>query len=153
MKVGQTVALLLPARAGANTMGWLVRPGIAGSELAASFGQRKRAVASYETTNLVLSKEASFKPPFLWTTLYSDDHYSLLPRRSEPKYVYERPNRATCIIAYWAAYIGVFELSTSTCMQGETAYSPHRNPARLQHHSASNTRHFPAFAKITILGL
>jgi hypothetical protein len=110
MKVGQTAGPLRPARVVASTMGWPVRRGTAGSESAASCGPRRRVAASYETTNPVLSKEVSSEPPlagpptlFRMTTI----HFTL--RRFRHQNVYDRPD-SDLHIAYWAAYIGVFEL-------------------------------------------
>jgi hypothetical protein len=111
MKVGQTAGPLRPARVVASTMGWPVRRGTAGSESAASCGPRRRVAASYETTNPVLSKEASSEPPLAGPpTLFSHDHYSL-HTTTFPTSKRLRPTRQSDLhIAYWAAYIGVFEL-------------------------------------------
>lgn len=112
MKVGQTAGPLRPARVVASTMGWPVRRGTAGSESAANCGPRRRVAASYETTNPVLSKEASSKlfsfsgPP----TLFSHDHYSLHTTTFPTSKRLPTTRQSDLHIAYWAAYIGVFEL-------------------------------------------
>jgi hypothetical protein len=146
--VGQTAAPLRPARAAASTTGWPMPLGTAGSESAASFGPRRRAAASYETTNLVLSKEVSSKPYLVGRpTLFSHDHIHFTPRRFRHQNVYERPDRATCILHIGLHTLASLNFHTSTRMQGDTAYSPHRNPARLLLSSASTTRHFRRLQK------